>query len=422
MLDIRYIRENQIAVDNAMINRGAEVDLAGLLKLDDIRKKLITQAEEMKAQKNEFSKKIGEILKSGGNADDQKTQVREIGKKIAQIDEKIRNTDSEILDALLYIPNIPSDFTPIGKSEEDNPVIRKWGDSPSFSFKPKPHWELGVSLGLFDLDRGAKISGSGFPLYKGKGARLERALINFMLDFHIENHGYIEVAPPYFCNQKTMTGTGQLPKFAEDMYAIPEDGLYAIPTAEVPVTNMYSNEIIDESLPIMHVAYTPCFRREAGAAGKDTRGLQRLHQFDKVELVKFVQPEEAAKEHDKLTADAEAILQALNLPYRVIELCTADLGFSAKRCYDIEVWAPAQEKWLEVSSCSNFGDYQARRANIRFRDGQGKVRYVHTLNGSGVALPRLMIALLENGQQDDGSVDIPQVLSKYMGGLDCLTV
>ena len=422
MLDIRYIRENQTAVDNAMINRGAEVDLVGLLKLDDVRKKLITQAEEMKAQKNEFSKRIGEILKSGGNADDQKTQVREIGKKIAQIDEKIRNTDSEILDALLYIPNIPSDFTPIGKSEEDNPVIRTWGDSPSFSFKPKPHWEIGVSLGLFDLDRGAKISGSGFPLYKGTGARLERALINFMLDFHIENHGYVEVAPPYFCNQKTMIGTGQLPKFAEDMYAIPEDGLYAIPTAEVPVTNMYSNEILDEPLPIMHVAYTPCFRREAGAAGKDTRGLQRLHQFDKVELVKFVQPEEAAKEHDKLTANAEAILQALNLPYRVIELCTADLGFSAKRCYDIEVWAPSQEKWLEVSSCSDFGDYQARRANIRFRDEQGKARYVHTLNGSGVALPRLMIALLENGQHDDGSVDIPQVLSKYMGGLDCLTV
>ena len=422
MLDIRYIRENQTAVDKAMINRGVDVDLVGLLKLDDVRKKLITQAEEMKAQKNEFSKKIGEILKSGDDADHQKKQVREIGKKIAQIDEEIRNTESEILDALLYIPNIPSHFTPIGKSEKDNPVIRSWGDRPSFSFKPKPHWELGFSLGLFDLDRGAKISGSGFPLYKGMGARLERALINFMLDFHIENHGYIEVAPPYFCNQKTMTGTGQLPKFAEDMYAIPEDGLYAIPTAEVPVTNMYSNEILDESLPIMHVAYTPCFRREAGAAGKDTRGLQRLHQFDKVELVKFVQPEEAAKEHDKLTANAEAILQALNLPYRVVELCTADLGFSAKRCYDIEVWAPSQEKWLEVSSCSNFGDYQARRANIRYRDGQGKVRYLHTLNGSGVALPRLMIALLENRQQDDGSVIIPRVLNKYMGGLDCLTV
>ena len=422
MLEIRYIRENQAAVDNAMINRGANVDLVALLKLDDTRKKLITQAEEMKALKNELSKEIGGILKSGGNADHQKTQVREIGKKVAQIDEDIRRTESEILINLLYIPNIPSEQTPIGNSEEDNPVIRTWGECPSFSFKPKPHWELGVSLGLFDLDRGAKISGSGFPLYKGVGARLERALINFMLDFHIDNHGYLEVAPPYLCNQKTMTGTGQLPKFAEDMYSIPEDGLFAIPTAEVPVTNMYSNEILDDSLPIMHVAYTPCFRREAGAAGKDTRGLQRLHQFDKVELVKFVHPEKAAKEHDKLTANAEAILQVLNLPYRVIELCTADLGFSAKRCYDIEVWAPALEKWLEVSSCSNFGDYQARRANIRFRDGDGKARYVHTLNGSGLALPRLMIALIENGQQDDGSVILPQVLNKYMGGLECLTV
>jgi seryl-tRNA synthetase len=279
------------------------------------------------------------------------------------------------------------------------------------------HWDLGEKLGLFDLERGAKLSGSGFPLFTGRGAKLERALIQFMLDLHTEEHGYVEVATPFMCNEQTMTGTGQLPKFAEDMYTVPLDGLYLIPTAEVPVTNMYANEILDKELPILHTAYTPCFRREAGSAGKDTRGLLRVHQFDKVEMVKFTTPETSEAEHEKLTLDAEKVLQKLGLHYRVIELCTGDIGFSAAKCYDIELWAPAQDKWLEVSSCSNFHDYQARRANIRYRDENGKTQFVHTINGSGVALPRLVIAIMENYQNADGSIDLPEAIWPYMGGL-----
>ena len=421
MLDIRFIRENQATVEAGMKNRNADVDVAGLLALDDQRRSLVTQVEGLKAEKNKRSKQIGEVMKAGGDADAVKAQVREMSDSIATFDEQLRTLEASIREKLLYIPNVPSEQTPVGSGEEDNPVVRSWGEPRSADFQLKPHWDLGQQLGLFDLERGAKLSGSGFPLFTGAGARLERALIQFMLDLHTDQHGYVEVAPPFFCNEATMTGTGQLPKFAEDMYAMPVDGLYAIPTAEVPVTNMYANEILDQALPILHTAYTPCFRREAGAAGKDTRGLQRLHQFDKVEMVKFTRPEDSATEHEKLTADAEAVLQALNLPYRVIELCTGDIGFSAARCYDIELWAPAQEKWLEVSSCSNFGDYQARRANIRYRNKEGKVAFVHTLNGSGVALPRLVIALLENGQQADGSIELPDALAPYMRGNNVLT-
>ena len=417
MLDIRFIREQADAVRAAMANRNAEVDIDAVLELDNRRRAIVTEAEALKAERNRVSKSIGQMIKEGGNPEEIKAQVREMGDRIAAFDDELREVDAELRDRLLYIPNMPSDATPVGKDETANPVVRSWGGKRTFDFEPKPHWDLGTDLGIFDFERGAKIAGSGFPLLKGKGARLERALIQFMLDLHTEEHGYTEIAPPFMCNATAMTGTGQLPKFAEDMYNVTLDELYPIPTAEVPVTNMYGNEILEQELPILHTAYTPCFRREAGSAGKDTRGLLRVHQFDKVELVKFTTPETSEAEHEKLTADAEKVLQKLGLHYRVIELCTGDLGFSASRCYDIELWAPAQDKWLEVSSCSNFRDYQARRANIRYRNAEGKPAFVHTLNGSGVALPRLVIAIMENNQHADGTIDLPEAVWPYMGGL-----
>ena len=420
MLDIRFIRENADAVKAAMVNRNADVDVDAVLELDARRRVIVTEAEELKAERNRISKSIGKIIQEGGDAEAIKAQVREMGERISALDEELREVDTKLREGLLYIPNMPSETTPVGKDENDNPVVRSWGEKKTFDFEPKPHWDLGAELGMFDFERGAKISGSGFPLFKGKGAKLERALIQFMLDLHTEEHGYTEIAPPFMCNATAMTGTGQLPKFAEDMYNVQLDELYPIPTAEVPVTNMYGNEILDQELPILHTAYTPCFRREAGSAGKDTRGLLRVHQFDKVELVKFTTPETSEEEHEKLTANAEAVLQKLGLHYRVIELCTGDIGFSAAKCYDIELWAPAQDKWLEVSSCSNFKDYQARRANIRYRGEDGKPAFVHTLNGSGVALPRLVIAIMENNQNADGSIDLPEALQPYMGGLTVL--
>lgn len=417
MLDIRFVRENAEAVKTAMTNRNADVDVDALITLDDRRRAIVSEAEALKAERNKTSKSIGMMIKEGKDPEEIKAQVREMGDKISAFDEEQRDVEAKLRDGLLYIPNMPDATTPIGKTEDDNPVIRSWGEKKELSFEPKPHWDLGAELGLFDLERGAKLSGSGFPLFTGRGAKLERALIQFMLDLHTEEHGYIEVAPPFMCNAQTMTGTGQLPKFAEDMYSVPLDGLYPIPTAEVPVTNMYANEIVDKELPILHTAYTPCFRREAGSAGKDTRGLLRVHQFDKVEMVKFTTPETSAAEHEALTLNAEKVLQLLGLHYRVIELCTGDLGFSASKCYDIELWAPAQDKWLEVSSCSNFKDYQARRANIRYRNEEGKPTFVHTINGSGVALPRLVIAIMENYQNEDGSIDLPEAIQPYMGGM-----
>ena len=417
MLDIRFVRENAEAVKTAMKNRNAEVDVEAVLALDRRRRAIISEVDALKAERNKVSKSIGQMIKAGSDPEEIKAQVREMGDRISELDSELREVDTQLREALLYIPNMPSETSPVGKDENDNPVIRSWGEKVELDFEPKPHWELGEALGLFDLERGAKIAGSGFPLFTGRGAKLERALIQFMLDLHTEEHGYTEIAPPFMCNATAMTGTGQLPKFAEDMYNVPIDGLYPIPTAEVPVTNMYGNEILDRELPICHTAYTPCFRREAGSAGKDTRGLLRVHQFDKVEMVKFTPPETSAEEHEKLTLDAERVLQKLGLHYRVIELCTGDLGFSAAKCYDIELWAPAQDKWLEVSSCSNFHDYQARRANIRYRDENGKPAFVHTINGSGVALPRLVIAIMENNQNADGSIDLPEVLWPYMGGL-----
>lgn len=420
MLDIRFIRENADAVKAAMANRNADVDVDAVLELDNRRRVIVSEVEELKADRNKISKSIGLMIKAGEDPAAIKAQVRTMGDQITAMDNELRDVDAKLRDSLFYIPNLPSESTPVGKDETDNPVIRSWGEKVELDFEPVPHWDLGKTLGLFDLERGAKIAGSGFPLFTGKGAKLERALIQFMLDLHTEEHGYTEIAPPFMCNDTAMTGTGQLPKFAEDMYSVPLDGLYPIPTAEVPVTNMYGNEILDQELPLCHAAYTPCFRREAGSAGKDTRGLLRVHQFDKVEMVKFTTPETSAEEHEKLTLDAERVLQKLGLHYRVIELCTGDLGFSAAKCYDIELWAPAQDKWLEVSSCSNFKDYQARRANIRYRNEDGKTAFVHTINGSGVALPRLVIAIMENNQNADGSIDLPEVLWSYMGGLQKL--
>ncbi len=420
MLDIKFIRENTVTVEQAMQNRSVEVDLPALLELDRRRRESVNRVEVLRAERNTLSGNIGRIIKEGGEAEAVKAQVRKMGDEISALDENLREVDAALREQLLYIPNMPSGSTPVGKDENDNPVIRSWGECKTFDFEPQAHWKLGEQLALFDFERATKIAGTGFPLLTGRGARLERALIQFMLDLHTEEHGYTEIAPPFFCNSTAMTGTGQLPKFSEDMYTMPLDGLYAIPTAEVPVTNLYANEIIDQNLPILYTAYTPCFRREAGATGRDTRGLLRLHQFDKVEMVKLTTPETSEAEHEELTLNAEAVLLKLGLHYRVIEICTGDLGFSAAKCYDIELWAPAQNKWLEVSSCSNFKDYQARRANIRYRNEEGKPAFVHTINGSGVALPRLIIAIMESNQNADGSIDLPEVLWSYMGGLQRL--
>jgi seryl-tRNA synthetase len=419
MLDIKFIRENPAAVKTALANRKADADIDGLLGLDAARRAAITEAEELKSERNAASKKIGGLMKDGKKAEAEaaKEEVRIIGDRIAALDEQVRELDEKILHTLLFIPNMPRPSVPVGASEADNPVIRTFGEQKKFDFEVKPHWDICEALKLVDFERGTKITGSGFPVYTGQGAKLQRSLIQFMLDLHTEQHGYTEVEPPFVCNAAAMTGTGQLPKFSEDMYYISTDELYPVPTAEVPVTNLYADEIIDVEKPLKLTAYTPCFRREAGAAGRDTRGLLRLHQFDKVEMVNFVKPEQSEKQHEILVREAEAVLQKLGLHYRVIELCTADIGFSAAKCYDIELWAPGVQKWLEVSSVSNFWDYQARRARIRCRDGNGKPQFLHTLNGSGVALPRLVVALIENNQNADGTVNIPEALRPYMGGL-----
>ena len=422
MLDIKLIRDNPDVIKQALANRKAEANVDGLLELDHLRRAAITEAEELKTERNKASKAIGALMgqKKFDEAEAAKEEVRKIGDRISVLDEQVRELDEKISDIILYIPNLPSETTPVGETEEDNPVLRSFGEVKEFDFDVKPHWDICEELKLVDFERGAKITGSGFPVYTGQGAKMQRALIQFMLDLHTEQHGYTEVEPPFVCNPDSMTGTGQLPKFAEDMYSVPSDSLYLIPTAEVPVTNLYRDEIIDVNEPIKLTAYTPCFRREAGAAGRDNRGLLRLHQFDKVEMVNFVKPEQSAAQHEILVAEAEKVLQMLGLHYRVIELCTADLGFSAAKCYDIELWAPGVERWLEVSSVSNFGDYQARRARIRCRDENGKAQFAHTLNGSGVALPRLVVAIIENYQNADGTVTVPEVLRPYMGGLEKL--
>ncbi|MCK5528115.1 MAG: serine--tRNA ligase [Kiritimatiellae bacterium] len=418
MLDIKLLREDPDTVRQGLKSRGADADVVdSVLEFDEIRRALLTKVEALKGDRNKVSKDIGAAKKRGEDTAAIQASVREMGEKISALDKQAQATTDDLNAVMLSIPNLPHETTPIGLDESANETIKQHGEPKQFDFKPLTHIEIGDNLKLFDFARAAKMTGAGFPLFMGVGAKLERALIQFMLDLHTTEHGYLEVSPPFLCNADAMTGTGQLPKMADDMYNLAEDGLYLIPTAEVPVTNIYREEIIDQELPVYLTAYTPCFRREAGAAGKMTRGLLRVHQFDKVEMVKYVDPAKSDAELESLLVNAEDVLQRLGLCYRILSLCSGDISFAASKCYDIELWAPGQNDWLEVSSCSNFRDFQARRAGIRYRDENGKVRFVHTLNGSGVALPRLVVAILENGQQEDGSVVLPDVLVPYMGGL-----
>ncbi len=420
MFDIKLIRENPAAVRERLQNRRSPVDFDELLAADARRRAAITEVDDLKARRNAVSKQIGFLKKNGEDTSAIQAEMKAIGEKISALDAEVRDLDERLKAWMLKIPNVPHESVPRGTDAAGNVEDRRWGAPRSFDFQPKNHIELGTALGLFDFERAARMSGAGFPLFTGLGARLERALIQYMLDLHTARHGYVEVMPPYLVSTATMTGTGQLPKMAEDMYHTPADDLWLIPTAEVPVTNIFREEIIRDPLPLKFCAHTPCFRREAGAAGKDTRGLIRVHQFDKVELVKFVDPATSYDELEKLVADAEEILQSLGLCYRVLRLCDGDMSFAAAKCYDLELWAPGYNGWLEVSSCSNFEAFQARRAGIRYKNAQGKTDFVHTLNGSGVACPRLYVAILENYQQPDGSVIIPEPLRPYMGGIDRL--
>ncbi len=420
MLDIKLIRDNPDFVRERLQTRRSPVDIAEVLALDEARRAAITEGERLKNARNEVSKKIGELKKAGQDTAEIQRQTREMGEAIAALDAKVREIEEAQRKLLLAIPNLPHESVPSGGDALDNVVVREWGHKKTFGFEPKDHVTLGERLGLFDFERAARMSGAGFPLFTGAGARLERALIQFMLDLHTTQHGYTEVSPPFVVTTATMTGTGQLPKMADDMYHVPGDDLWLIPTAEVPVTNIHREEILRETLPIRYVAHTPCFRREAGSAGKETRGLIRVHQFDKVELVKFVAPGSSYDELEKLVGDATDVLEKLGLTYRVLQLCSGDMSFAAAKCYDLELWAPGFNGWLEVSSCSNFEAFQARRAGIRWKNAQGKPEFVHTLNGSGVALPRLVVAILENGQQEDGSVVLPEALRPYMGGIERL--
>lgn len=417
MLDLKFVRENLDKVAEAMKNRHTEVDLDAFRKLDQERRDLLQKVEADKSMRNSVSAEISKMKKNGEDASEKILSMRTLGDKIAETDKKLKEVEQGLRDIMLTIPNMPDASVPVGKDDTENPEVRKWGEPTHFDFEPKAHWDLGEDLGILDSNRAAKVSGGRFYYYLGLGARLERAVYNFMLDQHTQKDGYTEVIPPYIVNRETMTGTGQLPKFHEDMYRLEGMEMYLIPTAEVPLTNYYRDEIIDGAkLPIYLTAFTPCFRAEAGSAGRDTRGLIRQHQFHKVEMVKFTKPEDSFDELEKLTHDAEGILQALGLPYHVVCLCTGDLGFSATKCYDIEVWFPAQNKYREISSCSNCVDFQARRANIRFRrDSKSKPEFVHTLNGSGLAVGRTVAAILENYQQADGSIVVPEVLRPYMG-------
>ena len=423
MLDIKYIRENRKAVEEALKKRGTSFDLEALLKLDEERRRLLQEVEQLKNKRNLASGEIGLLLREKKEATSKKEAMKVISQKIDKLDLKVGELDKNILDLMLNIPNIPHSSVPTGKNSSSNKEVKRWGEIRKFSFKPKTHLELSEYLGIIDFKRASKITGAAFPLYIGDGARLERALIQFMLDLHTKKHRYIEVSPPFLVNRQSMTGTGQLPKMEEDMYRLKDDDYFLIPTAEVPVTNLHRDEVLrEEALPLYYVAYTPCFRREAGSYGKETKGLTRVHQFDKVELVKFTHPTNSYDEHEKLLKDAEEVLQLLELPYRVVLLSSGDLGFSASKCYDIEAYAPGAESYLEVSSCSNFESFQARRANIRFRAKDSKSpSLVHTLNGSGVALARTVICLLEHFQEEDGTILLPKALTPYMDGKERLT-
>lgn len=422
MLDIKRLRDDEAGVRAGLSRKHAAVDLDAILALDRERRRLLTEVESLKNRRNTVSKEIGIRKQKGEDIEPVKAEMRELGDRIAALDQQVRDTDAK-LDALwLSVPNLPHASVHDGRDSSDNRVVRVHGEPRAFDFKPLTHVELGDRLGLFDFERAARMTGAGFPLYLGPGARLERALIQFMLDVHTREHGYTEMSPPFVVNSASMTGTGQLPKMKDDMYSVPADDLWLIPTAEVPVTNYFRDEILDRPLPVAFAAYTPCFRREAGSAGRETKGLIRVHQFDKVELVRFVDPATSYDELEKLVRHAEAILKKLGLHYRVVQLCAGDLSFAAAKCYDIELWAPGHGGWLEVSSCSNFEDFQARRAGIRYRTAEGKPAFVHTLNGSGVALARLMVAILENGQQADGSIQLPDAIVPYMGGLSRLAI
>jgi seryl-tRNA synthetase len=420
MLDLKFIRENPEAVKQGIKNKNEKDRVDEILSLDEKRRSLIAKSDELKAKRNQVSQQVGQMKKSGQDASGIIAEMKMVSDEITLLDSQLKEVEANLEDILMYVPNMPHESVPVGISAEDNKEMRQWLPE-GFSFKNDEklldHIELGKKLGILDFERGAKISGSGFPLYIGKGASLERGLINFMLDYHLEKHGYTEVLPPILVNRDSMKGTGQLPKMEEDMYFIEKDGLFPIPTAEVPITNIYRNDILSEAdLPIKYVGFTPCFRREAGSYGKESKGFLRVHEFNKVEMVKFVKPETSYDELEKLVNDAEDILKALQIPYRILLLCTGDLSFSAAKCYDIETWSPAENRWLEASSCSNFENFQARRANIRFRnEATKKPEFLHTLNGSGLATSRLMVSLLENYQTPEGKIIVPKVLQKYTG-------
>ena len=421
MLDMKLLRTQMDWVRERLQHRGEDISgLDSFTRLDERRRELLTKTEQLKNQRNTVSKEIAQLKKTGQDATAKIVEMRQVGEQIKTLDEEVRQVEEELEKVLLTLPNIPHESVPIGHSEEENVPVRHWGEVTSFTFEPKPHWELARELDLLDFERASKVTGSRFVFYKGLGARLERALINFMLDLHTEEHGYLEMIPPFMVNQNSMIGTGNLPKFAEDLFPVGETDYYLIPTAEVPVTNYYQGEILSaEDLPCKFAAYSANFRSEAGAAGRDTRGLIRNHQFNKVELVKLVRPEDSYQELETLVQDAERVLQLLELPYRVVLMCTADLGFTAAKKYDLEVWLPSSNTYREISSCSNFEEFQARRANIRFRrTAKSKPEFVHTLNGSGLAVGRTVAAILENNQQEDGSIRIPKVLQPYMGGLE----
>ena len=420
MLEIKFVRQNLETVQKALEARGQSADLDAFKTCDDERRAILQELEALRHQRNVVSDQIAEMKKAGDNADSVVAKMREVSSKIKALDKVLAGTQETLERILLGMPNIPHPSVPVGKDETDNPLIKTVGDPPVFDFEPKPHWDVGAALGILDFERAAKITGARFPLYFGAGARLERALINFMLDIHTQTHGYTETLPPFIVNRQSMTHTGQLPKFEEDLFKLEDWEYFLIPTAEVPLTNIHRDEVLDEAqLPIYYTAYTPCFRSEAGSYGKDTRGLIRQHQFNKVELVKFTTPETSYDELESLLDNAETILRKLELPYQVVELCSGDLGFSAAKTYDIEVWMPAQGVYREISSCSNFENFQARRGNIRFKKkGKKGTELVHTLNGSGLAVGRCVAAILENFQQADGSVLIPDALQTDMGGLD----
>ncbi|HOI16488.1 MAG TPA: serine--tRNA ligase [Geobacteraceae bacterium] len=420
MLDIRILRQNLDLVRRKMQERGQKIDLDAFAALDGKRRDILQEVEALRNERNTVSKEIGEKKNRKEDASAIIARMGEVSARIKVLEDALNQAEEDLRNLLLTIPNLPHESVVCGAGSEDNPVIRSWGEKPAFDFKPRPHWEIGESLRILDFACGAKITGARFTLYRGLGALLERAIINFMLDLHTSEHGYTEVLTPFMVNRASMTGTGQLPKFEEDLFRVDKTDYFLIPTAEVPVTNIHRDEILAEKdLPVRYVAYSPCFRAEAGSYGKDTRGLIRQHQFNKVEMVKFTVPENSYDELEKLTANAEEVLRRLGIPFRTVSLCTADLGFSAAKTYDVEAWMPGQDAYREISSCSNFEDFQARRASIRFRRGeQGKVEFVHTLNGSGLAVGRTVVAVLENGQQADGSVLIPEALRSYMKGID----